>query len=76
MYGPNYVWFLSSESAGPWIFSPEILSYTSVECDYSQIVKAAEGFLTIAEIDIRKDIQTTISGLVSVVWKTKTVIQN
>ena len=67
MYGPKYVWFLAATSSGGWIFRPETFSrqHKYLRCDHSQVVKAAEGFLTIANVEIRQDNKTTVSGLVS-----------
>jgi hypothetical protein len=67
MYGPKYVWFLAATSSGGWIFSPKTFSrqHRDLRCDHNQVVKAAEGFLTIANIQIRQDNKTTVSGLVS-----------
>jgi hypothetical protein len=69
MYGPKYVWFLAASSSGGWIFSPETFSrrHKYIGCDHSQVVKAAEGFLIIANVDIRQDNKKTVSGLVSIV---------
>ena len=68
MYGPKYVWILSATSTGAWIFSPQTFSrqHKNLKCEYNQVVEAAEGFLTIANVDIRKDNKTTVSGLVSI----------
>jgi hypothetical protein len=41
-----------------------------LKCTYEEIVTAAEGFITIAYVDIRQDNKTTVSGLVSMVWET------
>ena len=67
MYGPKYVWLLAATSSGGWIFSPETFSrqHKKLGCDHSQVVKAAEGFLVIANVEIRQDNKTTVSGLVS-----------
>ena len=69
MYGPKYVWFLSATSTGAWIFSPKTfkMQHKVVRCTYDEIVTAAEGFITIANVDIRQDNKTTVSGLVSIV---------
>ena len=69
MYGPNYVWFLAATSTGGWIFSPETFArqHKMVICTYDEIVTAAEGFITIANVDIRQNNKTTVSGLVSIV---------
>ena len=67
MYGPKYVWFFPHLSSGGWIFSDEnFFEYrVGLSCNIRQILKAAEGFLTVHFADIRQDNQTTVSGLVS-----------
>ena len=65
MYGPKYVWFLSATSTGAWIFSPETfkVQHKTLRCSYDEVVTAADGFITIANVDIRQDNKTTVSGL-------------
>ena len=52
---------------GSWMFSPKTFSryHKNLERTYNDVVTAAEGFITIVNVDIRQDNKTTISGLVS-----------
>ena len=70
MYGPKYVWFLSAPSTAS-ILNPKIFSqqHEMLECDYSEVMKAAEGFVIITKVNIRQDNETTVSGLVSTMWR-------
>ena len=68
MYGGKYVWILAATTSGGWVFSNETFAeqHKSIDCAYKDVVEAAKGFLTISNIEIRQDNQTTTSGLVSI----------
>ncbi|XP_028407401.1 gamma-aminobutyric acid type B receptor subunit 2-like isoform X2 [Dendronephthya gigantea] len=69
MYGPKYVWILAATSTGAWIFTNDVDTFSkhhmNIDCNISQVAKAAEGFITISQVDIRQDDNVTVSGLTS-----------
>ena len=67
MLGPKYVWFLPATASGAWIFSPNTYSryYKAIDCNISDVIKAADGFILSDKIPIRQDDNKTLSGLVS-----------
>ena len=67
MTGPKYVWLLTAGVSGAWIFSPGTFHrfYPTTDCNVSQIVEAADGFIVSDKVPIRQDIKETLSGLVS-----------
>jgi hypothetical protein len=67
MVGPKYVWLLPATTTGAWIFSPSTFRrfYPGTDCNVSQIVEAADGFIASDKVPIRQDNNETLSGLVS-----------
>ena len=68
MFGPKYVWLLPATVSGSWIFTPNVFDhfFKASDCNISQIVEAADGFIMSDKVPIRQDNNKTLSGLVRV----------
>ncbi|CAB3996723.1 gamma-aminobutyric acid type B receptor subunit 2-like isoform X1, partial [Paramuricea clavata] len=62
--GPKYVWLLAAAVSGAWIFSPGTFHryYRATDCNVSQIVEAADGFIVSDKVPIRQDTKETLSA--------------
>ena len=66
MYGPNYAWIIFGEFSPTKIFADDSKLRNSVlsDCSSDELKEAADGYISTIKLDIRKDSNQTISGLV------------
>ena len=66
MYGPNYAWIIFGEFSPTKIFADGAKLRNSVlsDCPSNEVKEAANGYISTFKLDIRKDNNQTISGLV------------
>ena len=66
MYGPNYAWIIFGEFSPTQIFADDQKLRNSVlrHCASNELKEAANGYSSTIKLDIRKDNNQTISGLV------------
>ena len=67
MYGPNYAWIIFGEFNPTEIFAdnPKLRNSVLSDCSSNELKEAANGYISTIKLDIRKDNNQTISGLVS-----------
>ena len=67
MYGPNYAWIIFGELSPTKIFpdDPKLPISALRDCSSNELKEAANGYISTIKLDIRKDNNQTISGLVS-----------
>ena len=67
MYGPNYAWIIFGEFSPTKIFADDLKLQKSAlsDCSSNELKEAANGYISTIKLDIRKDNNQTISGLVS-----------
>lgn len=67
MYGPNYAWIIFGEFSPTKIFAddPKLQNSDLRDCLSKELKEAANGYISTIKLDIRKDNNQTISGLVS-----------
>ena len=67
MYGPNYAWIIFGEFSPTEIFTDDLKLQKSalIDCSSDELKEAANGYISTIKLDIRKDNNQTISGLVS-----------
>ena len=67
MYGPNYAWIIFGEFSPTQIFAddPKLRNSVLRHCSSNELKEAANGYISTIKLDIRKDNNQTISGLVS-----------
>ena len=67
MYGPNYAWIIFGEFSPTKIFADDQKLRNSAlrDCSSNELKEAANGYISTSKLDIRKDNNQTISGLVS-----------
>lgn len=67
MYGPNYAWIILGEFSPTEIFADDLTLQKSVlsDCSSNELKEAANGYISTIKLDIRKDNNQTMSGLVS-----------
>ena len=67
MYGPNYAWIMYGEFSPTEIFAADLklLKGALSDCSRNELREAANGYISTIKLDIRKDNNQTISGLVS-----------
>ena len=66
MYGPNYAWIIFGEFSPTEIFTDYLKLQKSalIDCSSDELKEAANGYISTIKLDIRKDNNQTISGLV------------
>ena len=66
MYGPNYAWIIFGEFSPTKIFAddPKLRNSVLSDCSSNELKEAANGYISTIKLDIRKDNNQTISGLV------------
>ena len=67
MYGPNYAWIIVGEFSPTKIFAddPKLQNSALSDCSSNELKEAANGYISVMKLDIRKDNNQTISGWVS-----------
>ena len=67
MYGSNYAWIIFGEFTPTEIFAddPKLRNSVLSDCSSNELKEAANGYISTIKLDIRKDNNQTISGLVS-----------
>ena len=66
MYGPNYAWIIFGEFSPTKMFpdDPKLRNSVLSDCSRNEVKEAANGYISTIKLDIRKDNNQTISGLV------------